>query len=157
MDRGPYAPPTSHVTDVLPVAARYWIRAKWLYLSSVGFLSFVIWYAQEMLVPAFTLMASVCGLTMGVVLIILPIQAILACRSGNLPWWWDALFWASVVGVTLFGCVIDEPALMVVGLLSSMVLAAGMTWAIWLVEFRHPVRAYSKGRGVVFIRTQDAL
>jgi hypothetical protein len=139
------------------VAARHWIRARWLYLLLFGFLSFVTWSAQEMLLPAFTLLATACGLTIGVLMTISPIQAILARRSGNSPWWWDALFWACVVGVTLMGAVLHEPALMVVGLLASLVLVVVMTLGIWFVEVRYAVRVYSKARGVVFVGTGDAL
>jgi hypothetical protein len=100
-----------------------------------------------------TLAAS---LGLAVLMTISPAQALLARRSGCSPWWWDALF-CCLIGTALAGSFVDDPILIVIGLIPFYVLVGALVLLSWVIEARHCVRIYSKARGVVFVEGADAL
>jgi hypothetical protein len=155
MDRDPYAAPKSNVRDVSPETARHWIRTKWFYLSLVAPLAYALLVLWEVFQSA-TAATLAAGVGLAVLMTVSPAQALLARRSGSSPWWWDALF-CCLLGTALAGRFIDDPILIVIGLIPFYVLVGTLVVLTWAIEARHCLRIYSKARGVVFVEGGDGL
>ena len=155
MDRDPYAAPKSNVRDVSPAPARHWIRTKWLYLSLVPLLLYAMLVLWEVFQSA-TAATLAAGLGLAVLISISPAQALLARRSGSSPWWWDVLF-CCLIGTALAGSFVDDPLLIIVGVIPFFALVGATVVLTWVIEARHGVRIYSKARGVVFVEGGDGL
>jgi hypothetical protein len=64
--------------------------------------------------------------------------------------WWDVLFFC-LIGTAVLGSFVDDPILIVVGLLPGLALIAVIVIGAWVIEARHCVRIYSKARALVFV------
>lgn len=145
-----YAPPKARVVDLSAPAHKHRIRMKWTYPVSFGVIAVAVFQIRDILLPHFTLMPALVGLTFAVLITIAPLRQLAARKSGPSPWWSEILTYC-VVGMFVLGALIDDYALAIIGVIPALVLMAALTLVAWIVEARHPVRIYMKGRGVVFV------
>lgn len=149
MTQSPYAPPKAEVADVQPQRPASWGRVVWLQppifvgLLALGFV------ARETLVPGLMGWGIAVGLVITIVLLQSPIKAMRSLSEAAPSWWWDALYYSSVV-LFIGGLVTADPNLMVAGAAPTVVLNGVIGVLAFVTERRRNVRVHISGRRYLF-------
>jgi len=150
MKAGPYAPPKSEVRDVQPAPPGFRVRTKTLYSGMLLILIVVALFLRDMLLRGFAPPSAAVAAVLAVAIVTLPLRRILFRSSGPTPWWWDVLLYA-LVAAYVFGAILDNAILLFIGFVPVTIMTAVFLAALWWVEAKYPVRAYSSARAIIFV------
>lgn len=156
MTDGPYAPPKSQVSDVLPKQSVSWGRVVWFNFPIVAVLLLIVFNEWQTLRLGLTGWGIWMGIVLTGVLLHFPARAIHNLSEAAPPWYWDVLYYSTVtLGV---GGVIHEDAnLIVAGGLPTVLLLAITGVLALLTERRRGVRVHMSGRRYLFRNADGAL
>jgi hypothetical protein len=152
--RNPYSPPSAPVADRAAKPPPRWGRAAWLYLPIFAGLAVLLIQGRAAYVPAVNAFNASAALALSVLLVYQPVRNLLALSDQPPPWYWDALYYATVV-LFVVALLVDNPWLMIATGLPTVLMNAALGIAALVVESTHPVRVYVSGRRFVFVPRQS--
>ena len=149
MARNPYSPPGAPVSDRGARPAPKWGRAALLYLPIFAGLVVLLLQTRGIFMPELTASNLLAGLALSGLLLYQPLRHLAALNEQAPPWYWDALYYATValfIGAILIG----NAWLMIATGLPTVLMNGALGVGALVVEWRRAVRVYVSGRRFVF-------
>ena len=151
MAENPYAPPKSEVKDLVPPRPGRWGRAAWVHLPVFFALVLIVYAERAVLAAGLTVTSVVAAAILGGGLLYHPVRALSALSDKAPPWWWDVLYYATVLSF-VFGLLIEDPGLVVAGAMPTFANNGVIGVMALVIEKRRNVRVYLSGRRYLFVR-----
>jgi hypothetical protein len=145
VDRNPYSPPSAPVADRGALAPPKWGRAAWLYLPIFAGLVVLLVETRAMFLPELTVSSLAAAVALSALLLYQPLRHLAALNEQPPPWYWDGLYYATVV--LFIGALVTGNAWLMV---PTVLMNGALGVAALLIEWRRPVRVYVSGRRFVF-------
>ncbi len=149
MSENPYAPPKSAVKDMVPPQPARWGRAAWIHLSVFFGLALIVYAEREILAQGLTAASVVAGTILSAGLLNFPVRSLNALSDTAPPWWWDVLYYATVL-LFVFGLVMRDLTLVVAGGMPTVAINGLVGLMALVLEKRRNVRVYLSGRRYLF-------
>ena len=140
--------------DRAPKAPPRWGRAAWLYLPIFAGLAVLLIQGRAAYLPAVNPFNASAALALSALLVYPPVRNLIAMSEQPPPWYWDALYYVTVV-LFVVAVLFDNPWLMIATGLPTVLMNAALGIASLIVEGTHPVRVYVSGRRFVFVPMQS--
>jgi hypothetical protein len=127
------------------------VRARWLHLAGLILTLLVAWFLGPMLAPAVSAATLVAAIGLAGAFCSLPLRRLVRRADFVAPWWWDLLYFASIAAFLWAALVGDPDGMLVLGM-PAVAVNVLLCAAVWVIEYRHPIRIYTTGRRYVFVR-----
>jgi hypothetical protein len=150
VERNPYSPPSAPVADRGAQAPPKWGRAAWLYLPIFAGLAVLLIQGREAYLPSVNALNVAVALALSGLLLYQPVRHLMALSEQPPPWYWDALYYATVV-LFVSALAVDNAWLMIATGLPTVLMNGALGVASLIVEATKPVRVYISGRRFVFV------
>jgi hypothetical protein len=147
--RNPYTPPGAPVADHGVKPPPKWGRAAWLYLPIFAGLLVLLVETRGLYLPELTASSLATALALSALLLYQPLRHLASLNEQPPPWYWDALYYATVA-LFIGAFAIGNAWLMVATGLPTVLMNGALGLAALLIEWRRPVRVYVSGRRFVF-------
>lgn len=126
------------------------VRATWFHLLGLILAVVVTLYLAPILAPALSITTIALAVGLSCLVCYLPLRWLARLEDMVAPLWWD-LFYFSSVAAFLWAALAGDPEAMLVMGMPTVVLNVLLCIAVWVIEYRHPVRIYTTGRRYVFV------
>jgi hypothetical protein len=147
--RNPYSPPGAPVADRSAKPPPKWGRAALLYLPIFAGLVVLLLQTRGMFMPDLTASNLLVGLALSGLLLYQPLRHLATLNEQPPPWYWDALYYATVA-LFLGALAIGSAWLMIATGLPTVLMNGALGLGALVIEWRRAVRVYVTGRRFVF-------
>lgn len=125
-------------------------RATSFHLLGLVLALLVTVYLAPILAAALSITTLVLSLGLTCLVCYFPLRQLARLKDLVVPLWWDLFYFASVAGFVWAALVGDPEGMLVMGM-PTIVLNVLLCVAVWLIEYRNPVRIYTTGRRYAFV------